>query len=173
MDPAEEDVAGRLHQPLADHHALTVVGVLARAERVLEHRRLRLLDLEKQRVCLVTPEQQSDPGPGAHASHAHHLAGKVGHGELLEQLAPVIVERLPVKAQQPLKQLQHRLLLVGRHVGLQGHDQRRLVDDPRLPVDHVRQLGERRHAVPGAGLGDDLLAALGLTGLPAAAISLR
>ena len=87
--------------------------------------------------CLVTPEQQSDPGPGAHASHAHHLAGKVGHGELLEQVGAAVYRRAtPGKVESPPQQLQKITRPSGSgssggHVGSsRGHDQRRLVDDP-------------------------------------------
>src|SRR5450755_4129622 len=52
--PAEHDVAGGLHQPLALDHALTVLCVLALAQKRLEHRRLRLLELQKQRIVNVS-----------------------------------------------------------------------------------------------------------------------
>src|SRR5580700_5803904 len=51
--PAEEDVARRLHEPLALNHALAVTRDGAGAEERLEHRRLRLLHLQKERVVLV------------------------------------------------------------------------------------------------------------------------
>jgi hypothetical protein len=60
--PAEEDVTAGLHQPLPDDDALAVVGELARARVLLEHRRLRLLDLQKQRLVTDAAEQQRDPG---------------------------------------------------------------------------------------------------------------
>jgi len=43
---------------------------------------------------------------------------------------------------------------------IERHDQRRLIDDPDLPVDDVRQLRERRHAVLRAGLRNCLLGPL-------------
>ena len=43
--PAEKDVAGGLHQPLAGDDALTAVAVLALPDELFEYRRLRLLDL--------------------------------------------------------------------------------------------------------------------------------
>src|SRR6266568_4811865 len=48
--PAQEDVAGRLHQPLARHHPLALVGVLAGPDEPAEHRCLCLLDLQEQRI---------------------------------------------------------------------------------------------------------------------------
>src|ERR1700751_782997 len=52
--PAQEDVRRRLHQPLSRDHALAVVRVGAGAAEPLEHRRLCLLDLQEQRVIMVT-----------------------------------------------------------------------------------------------------------------------
>src|SRR4029077_6182553 len=52
-DPAEHDVARRLHQALTLDHALAVVGVAALAQVRLEHRRLGLLRLQEQRVIVV------------------------------------------------------------------------------------------------------------------------
>src|SRR5436190_3929983 len=49
-NPAEEDVACRLHQPLALDDALTVVRKAALTRVGLEHGRLGLLGLEKERV---------------------------------------------------------------------------------------------------------------------------
>ena len=48
--PAEEDVARRVRDPLAADDALAVVLELARAQVRLEHRRLRLLRLQDERV---------------------------------------------------------------------------------------------------------------------------
>ena len=93
VQPAEEDVAGGLHQPLAGDHPLTVVLELARAEELLEHRCLGLLQLQEQRILAVAAEQQRDPGAGADAAHADDLAREVGQPELLEQHAPVVLER--------------------------------------------------------------------------------
>ena len=55
----------------------------------LEHRLLRLLGLQEQRVLAVAAEQQHDPGAGADAADADDLAGRVHVLEALEQLAPV------------------------------------------------------------------------------------
>src|SRR4051794_26631307 len=45
MEPAEEDVARRLHQPLPGDDTLAVVREVARAEERFKHGGLRLLDL--------------------------------------------------------------------------------------------------------------------------------
>ena len=101
--PAQEDVGRRLHQALPGHHPLAMVGVCARAQEPLEHRRLRLLDLQEQRVVVVAAEQQHDVAAGADAAHAHDLVGHVDVAVLLDRvvLAP---ERAPVRAEQFLDQ---------------------------------------------------------------------
>jgi hypothetical protein len=60
--PAEQDVGRGLHQPLAFDDALPVLIELACAQEGLEHRGLRLFELEKERVVLVAAEQEQDPG---------------------------------------------------------------------------------------------------------------
>ena len=83
----------RLHHPLALDDALPVLLELALAEERLEHRGLRLLELEEQRVAVVAAEQEHDPGAGADASDADDLAGGVDVAVALEQLAPVVRQR--------------------------------------------------------------------------------
>src|ERR1700722_704235 len=48
--PAKEDVARRLHQPLALDHSLALVLEPAGASELAQHRRTSLLDLQEQRV---------------------------------------------------------------------------------------------------------------------------
>ena len=86
-DPAEEDVARRLEQPLALHDALSVVGVPALARVRLEHRRLRLLDLEEQRVGVVLAQHEHDPAPGTDAPDPDDLAGEVDEAIALQEAA--------------------------------------------------------------------------------------
>ena len=57
--PAQVDVAGRLHQPLPLDHPLAGLLEPALGQVVLEHRGRRLLDLEEQRVLLVTALEQA------------------------------------------------------------------------------------------------------------------
>src|SRR3954462_14417266 len=71
--PAEHDVAGGLHQPLAFDDPLSVVGELALAEVRLEHRTLGLLALQEQWVAVIVAEHQQDPGARADAADADHL----------------------------------------------------------------------------------------------------
>ena len=48
--PAQEDVAGGLHHPLALHHALTMIGVAALGQVVLQHGGRGLLHLQEKRI---------------------------------------------------------------------------------------------------------------------------
>ena len=88
-DEAEHDVARGLGQALALDDALAVVCELALAEERLEHRRLRLLELEEERVVVVAAEQQHDARPRADAADADDLARGVDVAVALEQAAAV------------------------------------------------------------------------------------
>ena len=59
----------------------------------LEHRRLRLLRLEEQRVVAVAAEHQHDPSARADAADADDLARQRRRSGTLEQPAPVARER--------------------------------------------------------------------------------
>ena len=94
----------------------------------LEHRRLRLLDLQDQPVALevVGPFEERDPAAGADAADADDLAGHVDDLEAVEQLPAVVGERLAVAA------------IIGTtssHVCagvLEVHEQRRVLGEPEL-----------------------------------------
>src|SRR5208282_6090314 len=73
--PAEEDVAGGLHEPLPGHHPLAVVGVFAGPGEVLEYGPFGLLHLQEQGVRGVVPEQQDDRAASPDAAYSDHLAG--------------------------------------------------------------------------------------------------
>src|SRR5436190_7296651 len=55
--PAEKDIAGRLHEKLSADDSLGVTEIGTRPEVRLVHRRLRLLDLQEQRVALLTSHE--------------------------------------------------------------------------------------------------------------------
>ena len=77
--PAEEDVAGRLHQPLPLDHPLAVVARtrLAADVRPRAPRARASLTWRKSGSSPSRPSSSSDPGPGADAAHPDHLAGGV------------------------------------------------------------------------------------------------
>ena len=59
------------------------------AQERLEHRSLRLLELEEQRVAVVASEQKQDPGAGADASDTDDLPRRVNVAVALEELSPI------------------------------------------------------------------------------------
>jgi hypothetical protein len=56
--PTQEDVAGGLHFPLTNHHALTVILASCTTGRTLQHRRQRLFDLKEERIIDVRHPQR-------------------------------------------------------------------------------------------------------------------
>ena len=96
LRPAQEDVAGGLHESLALHDALSRLRVSTLRQMVLEHRRGCFFDLQEQRVLVVAALQQEDERPRADTADAHDLVGHVDHLEPLEQLAAVVGQRLAV-----------------------------------------------------------------------------
>ena len=138
-DPAEHDVAGRLHEPLTLDDPLAVVGVLALAQEGLQHRRLGLLGLQEQRVAVVVAEHQHDPGAGADAAHADHLAGGVHVAEALQQVPVVACQRAAVGAQHVVHRVLDLVVLAGRQQVLDRDDQWRIADELRPPVDDLRR----------------------------------
>ena len=104
-DPAEHDVAGGLRQSLALDDPLAVVVEGALAEERLEHRCLRLLELQEQRIALVTAEHQHDPGARPDAADADDLPRRVDVAEALEQLPAVGRQGAPVGPDGALNEL--------------------------------------------------------------------
>ena len=158
--PAEEDVAAGLHQVLTGHDPLAVIRVAALADVLLHHRGLRLLHLHEQGILPVQPEEERDPRAGADAAHPDHLARQVHEPILLQQYAPVGLQRLSIAAHEVVHRLRHLVRSRVREELFDGHDERWVADDPWLAVDEVGELGEGLHAVARAGLGQPLLGAL-------------
>src|ERR1700683_974314 len=90
-EPAEEDVAGCLHQALAFDDSLTLVVELARSGELAQYRRTGLLDLQEQRIGRVLAQHEQDPAARADAANADHLPRYVGGLELvlIDQVPPV------------------------------------------------------------------------------------
>ena len=135
------------------HDPFAVRLVPAPPDVLLEHRGLRLLGLEEQRVSLVAAEHQDDPGPGAHAADAHDLAGHVGEVELLEQVAAVALQGPPVASQHAPQELVDLVALDTLEEVPDRLDEGRVADDASLPVHDVGELVEGLEAVAGPGLG--------------------
>jgi hypothetical protein len=94
--PTEENVAGGLHQALPGDNALAAVGVLAFADEPFQHRFLSFFRLQEQRVLVVPPEHEQNPGARANAADADDLPGHVGVVEVLQQVPPVGLKGAPV-----------------------------------------------------------------------------
>ena len=146
-DPAQHDVAGRLHQPLPLHDPLAVVGEPAPAEEPLEHRRLGLFDLQEEGIVAVVADHEHHPRPSADAADPDHLAGAVHVAETFEEQPAIIRQAATVRADDHAQRVDERPGLVGADKVVDRHDQRRVGDDPRLAVDEARELGEGLHAV--------------------------
>ncbi len=76
----------------------SVLVELALADKGLEHRRFGLFRLEEERVVAVATGEQEDPGSGADAADADHLAAEVDDLIALEQLLTLVRESLAVAA---------------------------------------------------------------------------
>jgi hypothetical protein len=88
VDPAQEDVAGGLRQPLAFDHSPAVLRGPTAAQNGLQHRRLCLLDLQEQRVVRVAAQQQHHPAAGSDAADPHHLSREVNGPEAVRMPQP-------------------------------------------------------------------------------------
>ena len=106
--PAEENVARGLSQPLALDDALTLLGELRRRRVRLEHRRLRFLDLKEEGVILVAADQKRYPRPGPDAADANYLARNVDQPVAVEQVPAVRLERFPVCVREDCVDLPRR-----------------------------------------------------------------
>ena len=154
--PAQEDVAGGLHQPLAGDHPLALVAVRARPRvRGRARRRPASLAWRKQRILAVPAEQEDDPAAGADAAHADHLAGHVDDPNSREQGPPVRGQAaaVPLGAARGSAPPVAPAFRVRQQVG-DRDDQRRVRRDPE-PARRLTSVSfvERLQAVPGAGLG--------------------
>jgi hypothetical protein len=78
-EPAEKQIAARLHQPLAHHHALAVVGQSAGLGVGLQHGRAGLLDLQNQGMPIIGQVQGNETA-GADAADSHHLESHILQG---------------------------------------------------------------------------------------------
>ena len=92
VDPAQERVAGRLHEPLPGDHPVTVLGERRLAGERLQHGGLRLLDLQDHQVVLVAAAQQQHERQQADAAHPDDLVAHVDDLVPLEQLLAVVLQ---------------------------------------------------------------------------------
>ena len=109
----------------------------------LVHRRPGLLDLQEQRIGAAAALEQHQVDPHADAADPDHLADHVDLGEPVEQAPPVLLQGQPVLGEQLVDE-------VGLLVVADRDPDRRFLGDPRSPVRHRGELGER--AAAGAAL---------------------
>ena len=117
----------------------------------------RLLELEEERVLVVATEHEQDPGPGADAADADHLACRMHVAKALEQPTTVTRQRAPVGADDGADESRRSDRRSAPTISSIGHEERRIADDPQLAVDDLGQLAERLQAVLRPCLCDVLL----------------
>src|SRR6188472_3294582 len=102
--PAEEDVACRLHELLSfdDPPALVTEALVTGIG--FEHRRPCLFHLEEEWVLLVPPQQQHDPAPGAYAADPDDLVRSIDVVVAVNQAADIGVHAAAVLLDQALQQ---------------------------------------------------------------------
>ncbi len=143
--PAQEDVAGGLHQALADHDAFSLVVEGALARIWLQHRAARLFDLQQQGIFVVAKEQPDETTRG-HAADADDPPRKVFQAVAVEQPAAIVGQRGAVLVDALANQLERPLIGDPRHHG-------GLLDEVVLAVALHRDLRKQVVADAGASPG--------------------
>ena len=93
--PPQKDVAGGLHQPLADDDSLALSLILALATIGFQDGAAGLLELQQQRMSVLV-DKQHDIAPGSDAANACHLHGEVFQAVTIQQHPTLIGQRLSV-----------------------------------------------------------------------------
>ena len=122
--PAQEYIAGRLHQPLAFDHPLALVLEEALAGEGCEDGLLRFFHLQEEGVLSVSPQQECHVRPGAYATHAHYLARGVDHAVALQQVSAVALQRPAVGAKDGAHVVQQPLVFDLGQEFAEGHEYR-------------------------------------------------
>src|SRR6266852_925490 len=147
VNPAEEDVARGLHQALTHHDSLPVCRERTSPEQWFEHRWLRLLDLEKERVSGVATEEQHHPGACSDTPDADDFSGEIGVAETLNQRLPLGWKRSTVAAEERAEErLETGFVLAVVELD-ERDDQRWIRDEPPFSVDGLGQSCEREHPI--------------------------
>src|SRR5579862_4706609 len=152
--PAEHRVDCRLGEPLAFDHPLAVVRELAPAEERLEHGRLRLLELEEERIVVSLAEQQQNPDPRPDASDADDLTSRMRVAEPLEEPPAIVEQRPPIQAVDGTDRRDEPIRVAGSDELLDRDDERRVADDSTLAVDEGGQAVQGAQVIFRARLRD-------------------
>ncbi len=121
--------------------------VAAATDEALQHRGLRLLGLQEQRIVGVAPGEQHDPGARAHAADADDLAGESPEPVQVEERLAVVRQAGAVAAQRRLDGVRVLPALGVAEQFLRGHQERRLAAQARDAVLRARESRERAQVV--------------------------
>src|SRR5712692_4691139 len=133
--PPEKDIAGRLHEILSADYSLGVVEIGTRPEVGLENRCLSLLDLQEERVTILTPHEQGDVTTRTHAPHTDDFIGNVNEVVFPEQHVPVFLQRCAVTLHKHAK-------LLGKLLVIEVRDRRWVILDAVPPIHFLDEPGE-------------------------------
>ena len=111
--PAQEQVAGRLHQPAAVDNSLAVVGIDALSSVGLQDRGACFLNLKEKRVRFAGQEEHNAT-PGADTSDTHNLDRDVAQFVMIEEQPAIFLHRVAVAGEGCLYALEKLLMLVSR-----------------------------------------------------------
>ena len=162
-DPAEEDVAGRLHQPLAGDDALAVrCGTSLRPTNASSTEGSASLTCRKSGSLASRPSSSTIQAAGADAAHPDHLARHVDEPVALEQVPAVARRVAPVARAERARALLAELVASGSSAAGRAAA-RSAAGRPMIrgsPSTTWVSLLEGLQAVPRAGLREALLGAL-------------
>ena len=151
--PAEEQIRRRLHQPLAHHHPLAVVGVDTLTGIGFQHRGVGLLELQEQRI-VGDGHHQGHHAQCPDAADADHFDSRVDQLVAIEQDTAVLCQGFAIWCET----LTDHLYVAGgaRRIGVKNS--RRRVVNARLPARLLDQLWEHQLRTAGSRrFGDPFL----------------
>jgi hypothetical protein len=105
----------------------------------LENRCLSLLDLQEERVTLLTSHEQGDVTTSTHAPHTDDFVGNVNEAVFPEQHVPVFLQRFAVL-------LHKRAKLLGKFLVIEVSDRGRVILDTVPPIHLPGEPGECHQA---------------------------
>ena len=150
LHPAEEGVTRGLHHALTLDDALTHLLVDGGGRVGLQHRPLRLLDLQGEEVSGVTSLQQQYPGQQADTADSDHLVTDVDDLVALKETTAIGGQREEIAGQGiPEQGAPDRIIGHPHHEGW-------LVDELSMTVHLFSELANRCPRCPGLGLGNAL-----------------
>src|SRR5260370_37328824 len=94
------------------------------------------LDLQEQRIAPGLPEEQCYPGAHTDTANTDDLAREVREAVLTERAAVIRSQAVRIPAKRGVEPGIESVVLDAVRKFLDGHDQWRIVDDPRLTVHY-------------------------------------